>query len=988
LSSRPPAKKKARKSPAAATRARPAARISGVRVVGIGASAGGLEAFRELLRHLPAHTGMAYVLVQHLSPDHESNLAPLLNRASSLPVVQATDGQRLEPDHVYVIPPAVSSTLQGGALRLAPRPTRTGQPRGIDQFLGSLARELGARAVGVVLSGTGTDGTRGLAEIQAAGGITFAQAPGSARFPGMSQSASAEGSVGHVLPLKELARALALLGHPEDVALPSASGELDFSGEPEAMTRVFQMLKAVSGVDFAQYKPPTIHRRLSRRMLLCGMDRLSDYITRLEEQPEELSALRQDLLIHVTSFFRDPEAFAALQRDVIPELLRGRSSTAPLRIWVPGCATGEEAYSLAICFLEALAAEPSPPALQVFATDLSEAAIERARAGRYPESIAEHVSPERLQRYFVKESGGYQVSKRVRGLCIFARQDLVSHPPFSRMDLISCRNVLIYLGPALQQRVLATLHYALNAQGLLMLGTSESVGAAADLFSLQDKRNKFYRKKSIAQRPGAFLPRTQTSVLQPGGAPQPLHAPLVTPDPQREADRIVLAQYGPPGVIVNDALEVLSLRGHTGPYLEPLPGVANLELLKMVRADLALELRTAVRQAKRQGSRVRREQIPLSDGQHERRINIDVRPLRASSGSLERYFLILFEEVPTPPPPPRAARGRGKQAPGSPELERLREELAATREHLQTLLDDQEISHEELRVASEETQSSNEELQSTNEELETAREELQSTNEELTTLNEELENRNAELSQLIGDLNNLLGSTHIATLMLGSDLRLRRFTPMAETLLKLSPADKGRLLGELQSPLLPADLGSAVPAVLESLTPHEREVRDGDGRWFQLRLRPYKTQDQRIDGAVLTLLDIDELKRSGEEAWQAHALAQAILDTLREPFLLLDATLRVLSASRAFYKAFQVTQAQTEGRRVYELGNGQWNIPGLRELLEEILPRDMEMRDFPVEHSFEHIGRRRMLLNARSLGGGSRRLECILLSIEDVTGRI
>ncbi|HZI12869.1 MAG TPA: chemotaxis protein CheB [Myxococcus sp.] len=982
-------KKKARKSPTVRL-AKPAARVPApLRVVGIGASAGGLEAFRELLRHLPPTTGMAFVLVQHLSPDHISNLAPLLARTSLLPIVEAADGQQLEPDRVYVIPPAVSPTLQEGKLRLVPRPKRGGRPQGIDQFLGSLARELGSRAVGVVLSGTGTDGTRGLTEIQAAGGITLAQAPDSARFPGMSESASAEGSVGRVLPLKELARALALLGAPEDFALPGAAGELDFSGEPEAMARIFQILKSVSGVDFAQYKPTTIHRRLSRRMLLSGMNRLSDYISRIEEQPSELDALRQDLLIHVTSFFRDPETFVALQRDVIPELLRGRPPTAPLRVWVAGCSTGEEAYSIAICFLEALAAEPSPPGLQVFATDLSEAAIKSARAGRYPESIAERVSPERLQRYFVKVAGGYQISKQVRGLCIFARQDMVSHPPFSRMDLISCRNVLIYLGPALQQRVLATLHYALNPHGFLMLGTSETVGAAADLFSLQDKRNKIYRKKGGSLRSGALRPLSSAPGARLPGepAPVPLSAQLA-PLSQREADRIVLAQYAPPGVIINDALEILSLRGQTGPYLEPLPGVASLELLKVVREDLSLELRTAVMQAKRQGSRVRREHVRLSDGPRERRVNIDVHPLRASPGSLERSFLILFEEVPVPPPAPPAARGRRGTAASSPELERTRADLADTREHLQSVLDGQELAHEELRIASEEAQSTNEELQSTNEELETARAELQSTNEELTTLNEELGNRNAELSLLNSDLNNLLGSTHIAALMLGSDLRIRRFTPMAETLLKLSPADKGRLLAEVHSPLLPADLGSAVQAVTETLTPLEREVQDGEGHWFQLRLRPYKTLDQRIDGAVITVLDIDRLKRGGDEARRAHALTQAILDTLREPFLLLDASLRVLSASPAFYKAFQVTRAQTEGRRVYELGNGQWDIPRLRELLEEILPRDSEMRDFFVEHTFEHVGPRRMLLNARRLANGHEHTECILLSIEDVGARI
>jgi two-component system CheB/CheR fusion protein len=988
LSKRKPAKKKKARTPAAApSRSRRTKPAPTVPVVGIGASAGGLEAFRELLLYLPERTGMAFVLVQHLSPEHESNLASLLARSTPLPVVEASDGQRLQPDHVYVIPPGVLPALQDGVLRFVARPRGPGLPRVIDHFLTSLAGELGPRAVGVVLSGTGSDGTRGLMAIQAAGGATLAQAPGSARFPGMPQSAASEGAVGRELPLKDLARALAFLGPHSHPAPAPSPDESDFASEPEAMARIFQLLKAAGDVDFSQYKPTTIYRRLARRMLHCRVAGLADYVTWLEAHPAELDALRHDLLIHVTSFFRDPETFDALKRDVISELLRGRDATTPLRVWVPGCATGEEAYSVAICFLEALATDSSSPGLHVFATDLSEAAIEKARAGVYPGSIADHVSPERLRRFFVKVDGGYQVSKQVRGLCIFARQDLVGNPPFSRLDLISCRNVFIYLGPALQRKVLTTLHYALNPRGFLLLGSSESVGPASDLFSLYDKRHKFYRKKGIASRSGFFLPRVEA--LHPRHAEAlPSELAVAAPDPQREADRIVLAQYGPPGVIVNDALEIMNFRGHTGAYLEPMPGAASLQLLKMAREELSLELRAAVRQAKRQGTRVRRERVRLREGRSERRINIDVRPLRASSSPHERYFLILFEEVLAPPSAAVAPRGRivkGRAAPE--EVRALREELATTREHLQALLDDQETAHEELRVANEESQSTNEELQSTNEELETAKEELQATNEELTTVNEELESRNQELSQVNSDLNNLLGSTHIATVMVGSDLRIRRFTPMAESLLKLSPGDRGRPLMDVHSPLLPADLGSVITQVTESLATIERDVQAGDGRWFQIRVRPYKTVDSRIEGAVMTVLDVDRLKRSLDEARQARELSQAILDTLREPFLLLDGSLRVAFANPAFYQVFQVTREQTEGHRVYELGNGQWNIPRLRELLEEILPRDLRLRDFPVEHTFESIGARRMLLNARRLVGEASHPGRILLSIEDVTGR-
>ena len=986
MSSRKPVKKKGRAAPTAPSRSRRKAPADGLTVVGIGASAGGLEAFRELLRYLPRQSGMAFVLVQHLSPTHESNLTALLARVSPLPIVEASDGERLLPDRVYVIPPAVLPSLQRGSLRLVPRPTGPGLPRTIDHFMASLARELGPRAVGVILSGTGSDGTQGMRAIQDAGGTTLAQAPDSARFPGMSQSASAEGAVGRTLPLKELAQALMLLHSPPEVLPTSTYVEPDFSGEPESLGRLFGMLKVASGVDFSQYKATTIFRRLSRRMLQCQVERLADYVTWIDEHPAELDVLQQDLLIHVTSFFRDPESFESLKRDLIPEMLQGRSPDRPLRVWVPACATGEEAYSIAICFLEVLAEEPSPPGLQLFATDLSEAAIESARVGFYPESISEHVSPERLRRFFVQVTGGYQITKAVRGLCVFARQDLVSHPPFSRLDLISCRNVFIYLGPALQRRVLATLHYALNPLGFLLLGSSESVGAASDLFSLYDKGHKSYRKRDVASRAGFFLPPSERRPHTHEGGGPPREPMLTAPDPQREADRIVLAHYGPPGIIVNDALEIVSFRGQTGEYLAPLPGAASLQLLKMAREELRLELRTAVKQAKRQGSRVRREHVRLTEGPRERRVSIDVRPLRASSGTHERYFLILFEEVHEPAPVSGSARARGSRK-SLLDADRLREELATTREHLQALLDDQETSHEELRAANEEAHSSNEELQSTNEELETAKEELQATNEELTTVNEELENRNQELLHLNSDLNNLLGSAHVATVMVGSDLRIRRFTPMAQTMLKLMPGDLGRSLRDVHSPLFPSDLSAVIAGVTETLAATEREVQDEEGRWFLLRLRPYKTADRRIDGAVMTVQDIDRLKRSLDAARQASELSQAILDTLREPFLLLDASLRVVDANPAFYQAFQVTREQTQGHQVYTLGNGQWNILRLRELLEEILPRDLRLRDFAVEHAFEHLGTRRMLLNARRLVGDASRPGFILLSIEDVTGR-
>ncbi len=961
-------------------------------MVGIGASAGGLPALQTLLDALPSNTGMAFIVVQHLSPDHESILPALLGSRTSMPVLEAREGLALAPDHLYISPPGARLTLERGTLHLAALPQPTGALHLIDDLLGSLARSAPGRALGIILSGTGTDGTWGLSAIRGAGGTTFAQEPASARFDGMPRSAIDAGAVDHVLPPEGIAAALARLTPRAGAPVPPRAPPAASSDSAQDLARLFHLLRATTGVDFTHYKSSTIHRRLEQRMRLSRVERLADYLDYLEAHPAECTALGQELLIHVTSFFRDPEAFESLQQYVFPELFRDRRPGQPFRLWVPGCATGEEAYSLLISLLEYLGEDAATTSIQAFGTDLSENALAHARAGLYPESITADVSPERLRRFFVRAHGGYQVHKSVRDLCIFARQNVVSDPPFSRMDLISCRNVLIYLDPVLQKKVLPIFHYALNPTGHLLLGTSETVGASADLFSLVDRRHKLYRKKPTAYRPSLAFSYQEPVAGWPEEPRQRLKRAPPAEDPQHEADRLVLAHYGPPGVIINEGMEILHFRGHTGPYLEPLPGAASLHLLKMAREGLALELRSAIRQVRQGTPRVRKENVRVSGREGERRVHLEVHLLRASSNPRERYYLVLFEEgvePPAPPAPPRgkAATARRSRAPSHLELEQLREELRATRQHLQTLLQEQEASSEELRAASEEAQSSNEELQSTNEELETAKEELQSTNEELTTLNEELQNRNLELSQLNSDLSNLLGSTHIATVMLGNDLCIRRFTPMAESVLGLSASDVGRPLRELRLPIDLPELERAVVEVTHQLTPFEREVRARDGHWFSLRLRPYKTLDNKLDGAVMTLLDIDRLKHSLDDAHQAREYAQAIVETLREPFLVLDAHLRVLTANQSFYDTFQVTEARTVGLPVYQLGNGQWNIPALRQLLEEILPENTRLRDFAVEHDFDVIGRRRMLLNARRISGREVGTQRILLSLSDVTAR-
>jgi two-component system CheB/CheR fusion protein len=961
-------------------------------VVGIGASAGGLEAFTKLLQHLPSDTGMAFVLVQHLDPTHASALTEILSRATAMLVTEVKDGMRVEPNHVYVIPPNADMAILHDRLNLMPRTEGHGLHLPIDYFLRSLAEDRRGKAVGVILSGTASDGTRGLKAIKAEGGFTFAQDEQSAKYDGMPHSAVTSGFVDCVLPPEGIARELARLSrHPYVMPSKEAQASEWASGETDILNKIFILLRTHTGVDFTDYKHATIRRRIQRRMLLHKIDRMDQYVPFLQQHADEVEALYQDLLINVTGFFRDPDSFRALRKKMFPRLLKKRGPDQSLRVWVPGCSTGEEAYSIAISLLESIGDKRAEIPIQIFATDISGAAIEKARAGVYPKSIEQELSAERLQRFFVKSDRGYQIKKAVRGLCVFARQNAVKDPPFSKLDLISCRNVMIYLGPALQKKLLLVFHYALKPDGLLMLGSSETIGGFSDLFVLIDKKEKIYSKK-----PGCFLPMVARATIErPGeqGQTQPKERrsgeelPVVS-SLYKEADSLMLSQYAPPGVLINEDLRIVQFRGITSPFLAPSPGEASLNLLQMVREGLRLDLGNAIEKARRTNERVRKVGLPIEPGDRSRRITLDVFPFKATL-SKERFFLVVFEEAATGGASKairdkRAGRGKGRRAEHSPGAQ-LRHELAATKEYLRTVLEEQDAGREELRSANEEIQSSNEELQSTNEELETAQEELQSTNEELTTLNEELQTHNSELNQVNNDLMNFLGSAHVPIVMVGGYLRIRRFTAAAQAVVNLIPADVGRPLGDIQPNVNVPDLGQLILKVIDTLTACEREVQDRQGRWYSLRIRPYKTVDDKIDGAVLIFVDIDAARRSAALIEETHDFADAIVETLRDPLVVLTPDLRVKRANAMFYKMFQVTPEDTEGRFLYDLGDGQWNIPKLRQLLEEILPRNSLFNDFAVEHEFPRIGRKRMLLNARRILSKDNELKAILLAIEDTT---
>ncbi|MDT8451883.1 MAG: chemotaxis protein CheB, partial [Gammaproteobacteria bacterium] len=729
-------------------------------IAGIGASAGGLEAFTELLSHLPDDTGMGFVLIQHLHPEHPSALTEILSRATKMPVVEIEDGMRVAPNHIYIIPPNTYLGILHGVLHLMPRSDIKGQNLPIDYFFRHLAEDLGSMSIGVILSGTASDGVLGLKAISAEGGITIAQDRESAKYDGMPHSAIAAGCVDVVLPPDKIAAELARIAHHPFVASKPAgkTGEV-FPDSDDMLSKIFLLLRRQTGNDFTYYKPTTIQRRIRRRMLLHKLDRLDNYVRYLQDNPAEIDQLFHDLLINVTEFFRDTEAFEALAEKVFP-MLKDRSAEVPIRIWVPGCSTGEEPYSLAIALLEYLGDSAGNVAIQIFATDIDENAIVSARAGLYPETINQHVSPERLRRFFVRVEGGrYQISKYIREMCVFAVQNVIKDPPFSRLDLISCRNLLIYLGPVLQKKIMVVFHYALKPGGYLLLGSAESISGFSDYYQVVDSKEKIYTKKSVATPQ-----QMDFGGHHIGMAPQPPRQEMTASAKTvaefnlgREIDKLLMDKFTPPAVAINDDMDILQFRGRTGAYLESPPGEATLKILKMAREDIMLELNGVIKKALSSGAPASKQGIRIKRDDRLELINIEVLPIDGRTAP-ERFFLVVFEATRPlsiePPPKPKKETGKGK--PEDPRVRELEQELAATKEYLQSVIEQQETSNEELRSANEEVQSSNEELQSINEELETAKEELQSTNEELATVNDELGTRNQELDQSNNDLNNII----------------------------------------------------------------------------------------------------------------------------------------------------------------------------------------------------------------------------------------
>jgi two-component system, chemotaxis family, CheB/CheR fusion protein len=810
-------------------------------IVGIGGSAGGFEAAMELLRHLSPTTGMAFVIVQHLDPHHASRLPKLLGKVTAMPVVELGEPATPRPNTVYVQPPNKCVIMKDGALKLIRRTQQLNLA--IDRFFESLADERGSRAIGVILSGSGTDGTAGLRAIKAAGGLTFAQNEASAKFDAMPRSAIRAGFVDAALPPREIAQEIGRVADHPYIRRRMADGEAvktrkESHPKTDDLGRIFFSLRKQMGVDFSSYKHATLLRRIQRRMALHRMEKLSHYAKLLRENKQEIEALFDDLLINVTHFFRDERMFRELKKRFLPALLKSKGKDQKtLRVWVPGCATGEEVYSLAICILETLGRRGSNMNIQIFGTDLSESTIEHARAGIYSSAIEKDVSPLRLRRFFARRDANYQINRHVRDLCTFARQNITADPPFSHLDLISCRNVLIYLSPQLHRRCIPQFHYALNPGGYLILGPAESVGLYDKLFEPVDRKNRIYAKRNVptprlvdlvSYRRHEF-PETEASSTSSGR--KDFDAQLL-----KIADRIMLSAYAPAAVVIDHALHIEQFRGRTGDYLEQMPGPATRNLLQLVRPSMVADLRAAIDRAIKTGKPARKERALVKFDGKTREVNIEVVPFKLPASG-KSWLLVIFDETTKGTRPGRLLEVLGKTA-TQREMSEVRRELSASQSSGQELL------------------SRNEELQLMNEELETAKEELQSTNEELTTLNDELSNRNLEMMQLTSDLDNLLTSVQIPIVMVDGTLMVRRATPAARNAFNILPTDVGRRITELRPNIDIPDLEDILRNVTETLNTRERKVKGPQGREYSLRVRPYRTTDNKIDGAVITLVEL------------------------------------------------------------------------------------------------------------------------------------
>jgi two-component system CheB/CheR fusion protein len=949
-----------------------------VPVIGLGASAGGLDALKAFFAEVPENSGLAYIVLMHLSPDQPSMLPEILQKVTTLPVTKAEDGQSIEPDYIYAVPAKKEISVYKGTIQLL-EPTEKKISMPIDYFFRSLASDKKSNAAAVILSGTGSDGTVGLREIKDHEGLVLAQSKDTAKYDGMPASAINTGLVDMILAPQDMPQKLSnYFDNRQRVTVKKK----EISEDQEWLNKIFALLRVQAGQDFSFYKTNTIHRRINRRMVLNQIDSKDTYLSFLRENPNEVQALFRELLIGVTNFFRDPEAFEALKNDILPKVFTGLKNDTAFRVWVPGCSSGEEVFSLAMIILECLDQFPGKKIdLQIFGSDIDQRAIDKARQGLYPSSIQADVSQERLSRFFHLEGEAYRIRKEVRDSVVFSVQNVLKDPPFSRLNLLSCRNLLIYLNDQAQKMLLPIFHYTLVPGGIMMLGTSETIGGFTNLFEGLDNTLKIYERREVPQ---ALLPRIEFPAGKPDQAAQADAAPEQEQRPKADLDqetrKLILEHFAPSAVLIDSKGNILNIQGRTGKYLEPASGPPNQNILDMAREGLRTELHLAMRKAVNTQEEIVRRQVQVKVNGGIQAVDLYVCPVtkpKALSGRL----LVAFEDVEASQPHEKPQGGKEMEAPESEyerRIQELEQELQDTRENHQTTVEELESSNEELKSTNEELQSSNEELQSTNEELESSKEELQSLNEELQTVNSELQSKVDELSDAYDDINNLLSSTQIATIFVDNDLQVKRFSKEAEKIVNLIESDVGRPLEHQSTHLQDVDLTTGIKQVLDNLTPVEKEVQTQDGNWYIMRIMPYRTRDNRIQGAVVTFRDVDEQKKSQEklrelnnELEQAWFLVRSVFDMNQKPLAVLDDHGQVVIANTALCRQLDLSMQEIEGLDIVNLDKADLWSSDLQAKLGKALEADEDFETEPFQVDTEQ-GKKTMIIRGQVVRQGKK----------------
>lgn len=952
----------------------------GFPIVGIGASAGGLDALKKFFAYAPPNNDIAFVVVQHLDPTHKSSLVELLRKYTSMEVVQVKDGMLVEPNQVYVIPPNRDMVISNGTLNLKTPEEPHGLRMPINLFLKSLAEDQKDNSIGIILSGFGADGATGVKAIKSEGGMAMAQDPKTAESDGMPLSAINTGLIDFTLPPEELPNKLISYVKTSRNILKKISTNEGKTGK--GLPEIFQLIKARTGHDFSVYKESTMFRRIGKRANFHQIDNIGEYVNYIKRKPEEIDILFQELLINVTSFFRDPDSFNILRSKAFPELMGVKNEGATIRIWVPGCSSGEEVYSLAMILRESMEAVGKYFEVQMFGTDIDEVAINTARKGVYPKDIEADVGHNRLKKFFIKKDDKYQIKNEIREMAVFAVHNILKDPPFAKLDMISCRNLLIYLKSDAQKSLLSIFNYALNTDGILFLGPSESIGDSMEYFQVIDKKWKIFKSiKShglpwrLMESPIMFSPYAERTLI-------PDNFDVERIDVTNLATKQLLEVYAPPSLIINDLGEILYIHGKMGKYLEPAPGKARLNVYDMAKEGISFKLRSAVQNAITKKKDVALEGVNIKDNGTSNVVNITVKPIEEPE-IMRNLLIISFEDI-------KALKKRDDRklkldvnVENDRRVKELEHELRETKERLNVTIEEMETSYEELKAANEELQSMNEESQSTNEELETSKEEMQSINEELATVNSELQIKIEELTRANDDMKNLFNSTEIATIFLDKDLNIRNFTPEASILIKIRKSDVGRPISDIVSNIRYENLENDLKEVLDRLVLKETEVQTNEGKWYLMRILPYKTSEDVIDGVVVSFVDIDQRITAEKKSKKALEYSENLVNTVKEPIIMLDHDLNVYSANKLFYDKFSLKPEETKGKSIYHLDNNKWDVPKLREYLHKIVTENSAFQRLKVDYELSGFGNKKLCISGRPVFEGESGEKMILLTIED-----